>query len=122
MLEIIRCRTLAFVHGRESFHTAHWLIGSYHIVQGDSAQRVELATNEQNAASNDKAGQLLTTAGHTVVVTAEDNRRVLRKIDSRILPVLLVVYFLQYLDKGSLSYASVFGILDQAHLEGQEYS
>lgn len=87
-----------------------------------TAQRVELSTNEQNAASKDKAGQLLTSAGHTVVVTAEDNKRILRKIDSRILPVLLVVYCLQYLDKGSLSYASVFGILDQAHLEGQEYS
>lgn len=90
--------------------------------EGDNAQRVELANNDQNATSNDKAGQLLTSAGHTVVVTAEDNKRVLRKIDSRILPVLLVVYCLQYLDKGSLSYASVFGILDQAHLEGQEYS
>lgn len=88
----------------------------------DNANKIELANDEQNVESKDKAGQLLTAAGHTVFVTAEDNKRILRKIDARILPILLVVYCLQYLDKGSLSYASVFGILDQAHLEGQEYS
>ena len=70
----------------------------------------------------DKAGQLLKEAGHSVVVTPGDNKRILRKIDLAILPVLLVVYFLQFLDKASLSYASVFGLIEHAHLEGEEYS
>lgn len=39
--------------------------------------------------------------------TAEDERAVLRKIDLTILPMMCVVFFLQYLDKQSLSYASV---------------
>jgi MFS family permease len=39
-----------------------------------------------------------------------------------ILPVLLTVYCLQSLDKTSLAYASVFGLIDHAHLVGDEYS
>lgn len=39
--------------------------------------------------------------------TAEEERAVLRKIDLTILPMMCVVFFLQYLDKQSLSYTSV---------------
>lgn len=39
--------------------------------------------------------------------TAEEERAVLRKIDLTILPMMCVIFFLQYLDKQSLSYASV---------------
>lgn len=39
--------------------------------------------------------------------TAEEERAVLRRIDLTILPMMCVVFFLQYLDKQSLSYASV---------------
>jgi len=35
---------------------------------------------------------------------------------------MLGVYFLQGLDKATLSYASVFGLVDDAHLGGQDYS
>lgn len=88
----------------------------------DKAETIEATNKIDYSGARDKAGQLLKEAGHPVLVTADDNKRILRKIDVRILPILLVVYCLQYLDKGSLSYASVFGILDQAHLEGDEYS
>lgn len=39
--------------------------------------------------------------------TAGEERDVLRKIDLTILPMMCAVFFLQYLDKQSLSYASV---------------
>lgn len=39
--------------------------------------------------------------------TAEEERAVLRKIDLTVLPMMCAVFFLQYLDKQSLSYASV---------------
>ncbi|KAK5152315.1 hypothetical protein LTR04_006459 [Oleoguttula sp. CCFEE 6159] len=70
----------------------------------------------------DKAALLLAEADHTVTITAADHARVLRKIDLTILPVLLTVYCLQYLDKATLSYASVFGLIKDAHLRGQDYS
>lgn len=39
--------------------------------------------------------------------TAEEERRVVRKIDMTVLPLMCFVFFLQYLDKQSLSYAAV---------------
>lgn len=50
---------------------------------------------------NDKATAVLRQAGQTVELTPENNKRVLRKIDTHILPVILAVYFLQALDKAT---------------------
>ncbi|KAF1833506.1 MFS general substrate transporter [Decorospora gaudefroyi] len=71
----------------------------------------------------DKAAALLA-SNERIVVTSADNRRVLKKIDLVILPILLSVYFLQSLDKTTLSYASVFGLIEDANLDpnSQEYS
>ncbi|OAA59064.1 allantoate permease [Niveomyces insectorum RCEF 264] len=49
-------------------------------------------------------------------------RRVVRKIDAYIVPVLFVTYMLQYLDKNSLNFASVYGLQAGTHLHGQDYS
>ena len=87
-----------------------------------NAETIEAVGHDKYSGARDKAGQLLKEAGHSVVVTPQDNKRILRKIDLTILPILLVVYCLQSLDKASLAYASVFGILDEAHLKGEEYS
>ncbi len=71
---------------------------------------------------NDKANQVLIEAGQRIVLTPENNSRVLKKIDLFILPVVLGVYFLQALDKATLAYASVFGLVEDANLHGQQYS
>ncbi|CAG8267731.1 unnamed protein product [Penicillium salamii] len=70
----------------------------------------------------DQALQLIQEAGHSSILTPENNAKVLRKIDLRLLPILLGIYFLQQLDKSTISYASVFGIVEKANLQGQEYS
>lgn len=87
-----------------------------------AAETIEAVDDEQYPEAKDRAGQLLKGAGRSIVVTPEDNKRILRKIDLAILPVLLVVYCLQSLDKTSLAYASVFGLIEHAHLVDQEYS
>ncbi|KAM0275774.1 hypothetical protein ACHAQH_007435 [Verticillium albo-atrum] len=56
------------------------------------------------------------------IVTPEDNARVLRRIDLYVLPLMLAVYFLQSLDKTTLAYASVFGLIQDTGLKGDEYS
>ncbi|KAK7183002.1 hypothetical protein DPSP01_006049 [Paraphaeosphaeria sporulosa] len=63
----------------------------------------------------DKAAALLA-SNERIIVTPEENKRVLRKIDLVLLPILLSVYFLQSLDKTTLSYASVFGLIEDADL------
>jgi hypothetical protein len=70
----------------------------------------------------DEALHLIEEVGHTTILTPENNARVLRRIDLRLLPVLLGIYFLQQLDKSTLSYASVFGLVEKAHLHGVQYS
>lgn len=52
-------------------------------------------------------------------VDPSESKKVLRKIDKRILPMLFVTYFLQYLDKSGINYASVYGLQKGTHLHGQ---
>lgn len=92
------------------------------IVAGDNTPNQTIANPPSPPTGRDKAAQFLKQAAHPVVVTPEDNARVLRKIDLRLLPLLLVVYCLQSLDKTTLSYASVFGIIEDAHLVGDQFS
>ncbi|KAH8205254.1 hypothetical protein TruAng_000501 [Truncatella angustata] len=49
-------------------------------------------------------------------------RRVLRKIDLHLMPLLMVTYMIQFLDKSCVSYAALWGMKDDAHLIGAEYS
>ena len=49
-------------------------------------------------------------------------RKLVRKIDLTIAPLLAAVYFLQFLDKTTLSYTAVMGIRTDTHLVGQDYS
>ncbi|ETN41528.1 uncharacterized protein HMPREF1541_03464 [Cyphellophora europaea CBS 101466] len=70
----------------------------------------------------DRAKELIQRVGHRVELTPENNKRVCRKIDLRVLPVILFVYFLQALDKATLAYASVFGLIEDTNLVGNEFS
>ncbi|CAL3966223.1 hypothetical protein PZA11_002943 [Diplocarpon coronariae] len=56
-----------------------------------------------------------------IVMTQESERKLLRKIDWNLMPMLCVVYGLNYLDKTTLSYASVMGMKDAIHLHGTNY-
>ncbi|TKA60949.1 hypothetical protein B0A49_10752 [Cryomyces minteri] len=49
-------------------------------------------------------------------------KKLIRKIDLTIAPLLAAVYFLQFLDKTALSYTAVVGIRTDTHLKGQDYS
>ncbi|KAF7556800.1 hypothetical protein G7Z17_g1125 [Cylindrodendrum hubeiense] len=54
--------------------------------------------------------------------TPEEERAVVRKIDMVILPFMCFTFFLQYLDKQSLSYAAVFGLMDDLKMTSSQYS
>ncbi|CAK7237622.1 Allantoate permease [Sporothrix bragantina] len=61
-------------------------------------------------------------AGDGAVMTPEEERSLLRKIDWNLMPLLCIVYGLNYLDKTTVSYASVMGFKTDANLIGQDYS
>ncbi|KKP02015.1 major facilitator superfamily transporter [Trichoderma harzianum] len=54
--------------------------------------------------------------GQIVDVDEDTNRRLLRKIDRHILPIMCTVYCMNYLDKTTLSYASIMGLKEDIHL------
>ncbi|KAI5449361.1 hypothetical protein NCC49_004766 [Naganishia albida] len=72
-------------------------------------------------AEMDEAARVMAEAGKIEYTLAED-KAVLKKIDSWILPVLCLVYWIQQLDKSSVSYAAVFDLREATHLKGQQYS
>ncbi|KAL5352955.1 hypothetical protein V496_08334 [Pseudogymnoascus sp. VKM F-4515 (FW-2607)] len=58
-----------------------------------------------------------------VEVTEEQDRKVLRKIDMFLLPIMGFCYMLQFLDKGALAASTLLGILDPEtgiHLQGSD--
>ncbi|KAB5542548.1 MFS allantoate transporter-like protein [Coniochaeta sp. 2T2.1] len=56
------------------------------------------------------------------VLDPVEARRVLRKIDWHLLPLLMGSYMLQYLDKSSINFASVYGLQKGTNLHGQQYA
>jgi len=77
-----------------------------------------------HADPNDGDEALKAFAGHEgepIVMTPEAEKRLLRKIDLNLMPMLCVVYGLNYLDKTTLSYASVMGLQTDIHLKGTNY-
>ncbi|KAJ5806844.1 hypothetical protein N7474_010436 [Penicillium riverlandense] len=55
-------------------------------------------------------------------IDRDAEKRLIRKLDMRILPLLGICYFFYYVDKTTLSYAAIFGIEDSLHLKGTQYS
>lgn len=53
-------------------------------------------------------------------ISEADNRRMFWKVCRRILPIMLVTYFCQSLDKGTMGLSSIMGIIEDANLQGQD--
>ncbi|KAL4780385.1 allantoate permease [Aspergillus varians] len=58
----------------------------------------------------------------TPPMTAEDEKRLVRKIDLSIVPLMFGCYFLQYLDKTLINYANIMGLKDDTHISGDQFS
>ncbi|KAI5369827.1 Putative major facilitator superfamily, MFS transporter superfamily [Septoria linicola] len=91
-----------------------------HKSNDDQTETIETISSRDG--HRDKAAELLRAAGHSVIVTPDENQRILRMIDWHILPIILAIYCLQSLDKTALSYASVFGLVEDLHLVDNQYS
>jgi len=60
-------------------------------------------------------------SGEVVEIDEATNKRLLRIIDFHLMPLLCVIYGLNYLDKTTLSYASIMGIKKDIGLVGDDY-
>lgn len=71
-------------------------------------EKAEVVLKHADSNDADEALKIIQ-AGETILLTPQDEKRLLRKIDLHILPMLCLVYGLNYLDKTSISYASIMG-------------
>ncbi|SCW03849.1 LAFE_0H00364g1_1 [Lachancea fermentati] len=58
----------------------------------------------------------------TITFTEAEEREVVKKIDRFLLPFMCAIFFSQYLDKQSLTYASVFDLKTDLKMAGHDYS
>ncbi|KAF5564240.1 allantoate permease [Fusarium napiforme] len=79
---------------------------------------VELDATErflrQHNFTNEYIGELLT--------DTELNKKLIRKVDMILLPMLMGTYMLQYIDKNALSYAAVFDLFTDTGISSDQYS
>ncbi|KAJ3553692.1 hypothetical protein NPX13_g10826 [Xylaria arbuscula] len=61
-------------------------------------------------------------AGSEVEATDGEVKKVVLKIDYHVVPLLFVIYFLQYLDKNAINFANAYGLQQGTHLQGQDFS
>ncbi|KAL1960132.1 hypothetical protein VTO42DRAFT_304 [Malbranchea cinnamomea] len=54
--------------------------------------------------------------------TAEMERRVLRKMDLRLIPMLALLYLLAFLDRGNIGNAKIEGLLEDLNMTGPQYN
>jgi hypothetical protein len=52
----------------------------------------------------------------------ETTRKLRNRIDRRVLVFMVITYFLQAIDKGSLAFTSIMGLPADTHLQGQKVS
>lgn len=80
-------------------------------------------TSTIDTVHNDEAVRVLATYAGDETWTPAEEKRVVRKIDRRLLPLLVLTYGLQYYDKAMLSQAALFGLRTDLKLSrGNRYS
>lgn len=58
--------------------------------------------------------------GEAVIITEEENKRLKKLIDKRVLTIMVFTYFLQALDKGTMSFTSIMGLQEDIGIAGTE--
>ncbi|RMY72284.1 hypothetical protein D0863_04616 [Hortaea werneckii] len=84
------------------------------------ADKMKTSTPEVDTKSHSNDVQEVLDYGDSY--TEEEERAVVRKIDLAVLPMICGVFFLQYLDKQSLSYAGAFELITDLGLTNSQYS
>ncbi|KAL4862827.1 hypothetical protein BDV12DRAFT_202688 [Aspergillus spectabilis] len=80
----------------------------------------EKKSPELDQASFDKGGLEQLQSQATFSKDAE--KKLVRKVDLLLLPIMLFAYMLAFLDKQALSHTSIMGIREDLHLVGSQYS
>ncbi|KAF7315948.1 MFS general substrate transporter [Mycena indigotica] len=55
-------------------------------------------------------------------LTPEEERRIWRKVDLRLMPILSILYLFSFMDRGNIGNAKLDGLVTQLHLTGDKYN
>ncbi|CAH0028409.1 unnamed protein product [Clonostachys rhizophaga] len=61
-------------------------------------------------------------ANQLAPIDPNEERKAVRKLDCVVMPLMALVYFLQYLDKQSINQAAIFGLRKDLALKGEDFS
>ncbi|KAL7423586.1 hypothetical protein Q5752_001166 [Cryptotrichosporon argae] len=86
------------------------------------AQHVETGPHGDEKHGHDLAVDLIRKAGGRIDFPEEEGERVRWKIDKRLMPLMIGIYFMQFFDKQGLSFASTYGLQTQVPMHGTQYS
>ncbi|GES66199.1 MFS allantoate transporter [Aspergillus terreus] len=90
-------------------------------VEKDASKKIDPKLQEHAKDADEALKALQELHGETIELDEATNKRLLRIIDWRMMPIMCFVYGMNYLDKTTLSYASVMGIKDDINLKGDQY-
>ncbi|KAF2718066.1 MFS transporter [Polychaeton citri CBS 116435] len=93
----------------------------------DHSREVPAASEEKhkpaNIAGADAALDLINAiSGERQLLDPVANRKLVRKIDWHIMPLICIIYFLQYIDKSAIAYGAATGLLKSTHLVGNQFN
>ena len=89
--------------------------------QGDNSPREKDLSLAELEATEEKNDLTTPTLEDEVDFTPEQERKLLRKIDLHLVPVMMAIYGMQWADKLSLTNGVLFGLREDTRLRGQQY-
>lgn len=114
-------------------------VGGPQIVDHEAICAERIATGEMTLTENgkayvegndnlDEAAKFLREHNYThehlseILQDTQLNRKILRKIDWTLMPLLCITFFLQYIDKLALNYSAVFDLFENTGISQNQYS
>ncbi|KAI9372632.1 allantoate permease [Aspergillus egyptiacus] len=90
----------------------------------ESETTVDIEAKKPSPIASDKVDAALDflSSGETIVFSEEEEKKLVRKIDWMIVPMMWAVYYLQYQDKILINYASIMGFLEDTGMRTNQFS
>ncbi|KAF4907627.1 putative transporter [Colletotrichum viniferum] len=86
------------------------------------SRRSSNVTLEKMGNDLDPGAEEIETRPRTFSINPDEERKVIRKLDTVIMPLMAIMYFFQYLDKQSINQAAIFGLGEDLRLTGEQFS
>ncbi|CEP60788.1 uncharacterized protein LALA0_S01e18976g [Lachancea lanzarotensis] len=95
-----------------------------HVVENEISQHDSFTENKvvTSRDADVTLGFLITNDAQVPIVTADEERRLSRKVVWFIVPLCALIDFVLYADKATASYTSIFGMWKDTHLDQNKYS